>query len=106
MVKEIKNCKGCKYIVNDKDTTEQVCGKYFKKGNKRILRKCPAQCQYPYPRDAYHTQVLVGNEVIKEYDKLYDDVQTWKVDSDKLIKNIDNLRTYLIVSSDGTDGRE
>ena len=100
VLKEAKNCKGCSYLRTGKNDTEQVCGKYFKKKGKPILHKCPAQCQFPYPRDAYNQQVVVGTEVIKNYNGLYDDVQTWKVDSDKLIKNINNLRTYLNVSSD------
>ena len=70
MVKEAKNCKGCSYLRTGKNDTEQICGKYFKKKGKPILHKCPAQCQFPYPRDAYNKQVVVGTEVIKNYNTI------------------------------------
>ena len=65
MPKKAKNCDNCKYFLDQKDPSKQSCAKYVlpdgrkctpTRQNEKTCKRleCPAECQYPYPREVYN----------------------------------------------------
>ena len=107
MPKKAKNCDNCKYFLDQKDPSKQSCAKYVlpdgrkctpTRQNEKTCKRleCPAECQYPYPREVYRSQVTFEGKVAKEYNKLYDGSMP---NMEDLIKNNTLFKLYLDTSS-------